>query len=128
MLRSGRRHCCQQYVILAFQPEFDLTKLHFPFDSTLERHRGDKVSAFTWEIDHQSSILIARICRVRSTQIEHDFLSEDARLGFVFGSYPQFGPLSFLAHETDVHRKKTRRPAGAVVAMIGSRVSVGCDG
>src|SRR5258708_32408925 len=77
MLRSGRRHCCQQYVVLAFQAEFDLTKLHFPFDSTLERHRGDKVSAFTWEIDHQSSIWIARICRVRSTQIEHDFLSAD---------------------------------------------------
>jgi hypothetical protein len=43
MLRSGRRHCSQQHVVLAFQAEFDLAKLYFAFDSALERHRAGKV-------------------------------------------------------------------------------------
>lgn len=41
MLQSGRRCRSQQYPVLAFQAEFGLAKLHVPFDSTLERHRGD---------------------------------------------------------------------------------------
>ena len=56
MLRSGRRHCSQQDVIVAFQVEFDLTELHFAFDGPLERHRRNDVSAFTLEIDRQSGI------------------------------------------------------------------------
>jgi hypothetical protein len=44
MLRSSRRHCSRQHVVLAFQAEFDLAKLYFAFDSALERHRGGKVS------------------------------------------------------------------------------------